>query len=534
MVASHLHDVVEGDRVEPAKATVLGACKVIHQETVHLTCCSIDVTVPVPGSPAEERLIGQLLDELAVPGPELEPAVAYRGRQRWVRRFERVRSAAGAVSRLHAGGAYLVTDAMHAVGLGAVEYLATELGARVALVLPPDFPERERWEGWKSLPEVPPGQDVVGTAIRRLLALEPCPGLCVLRADMSDAGQVRAVLAEARRCLGGLDGVLHTAGWFTGGLIQLKTPESLAASLRPVVRGAEALFAALDDPADPADPADTSDHPADRPPGFVALTGSTLTFAGGLGQLDIAAAGAWLDALAQQRAARDGGPLTVAVHWDPYQWNGWLILGNAPLPGLSPEQLQQDLATFGTPVKRSGEALRRLLATPGTTPLTRAVVSTRDLDTLIAETDAFTTDVFLAQMERARAGQEGRERAGRTGIATPFAAPQSELEQGVATIWEELFGIQPIGRDDNFLELGGHSLLAIQMATQLRSTFEVDLPVTALFEAPTVGELTALIAREQAGVGSEPEDLESLLALVEGLSPEEALERMQELGVAAE
>jgi NAD(P)-dependent dehydrogenase (short-subunit alcohol dehydrogenase family)/acyl carrier protein len=526
MVASHLHEVVDGDRVEPAKATVLGACKVIHQESAHLSCCSIDVVPPPPGSPAEERLADQLLAELAAAGPELEPAVAYRGRQRWVRRFERLRLAEDPMeegrntSRLRAGGAYLITDAVHAVGLGAAEYL-TGLGARVALVLPPDFPAREKWEGWQGLPEVPPGQDVAAVAIRRLLALEPLPGVAILRADVTDAGQVRAALAAARERFGPLDGILHTSGLFTGGLIQLKTPESLEAALRPVVRGAEALFAVLDD--------------SDEAPGFVALTGSTLTFAGGLGQLDIAAAGAYVDALAQSRAVLEGdrnggGPEVLAVHWDPYQWGGWLALGTSVLPGVTPEQLSRDLETYGTPPERSGEALRRLLATP----LTRAVVSARDLEALIAETDAFTTEVFLAQMEKALAEQQGRERAGRAGIAIPFVEPQTELEQRVADVWEELFGIQPIGRDDHFLELGGHSLLAIQMATHLRNLFSVDLPVTVLFEAPTVRELAAVIAGEQGGGEAAEEDLEGLLALVEGLSPEEALERMQELGVAAE
>jgi acyl transferase domain-containing protein/acyl carrier protein len=523
MVASHLHEVVDGDRVEPAKATILGACRVIHQESSHLTCCSIDVVPAPPGSPAEERLADQLLAELSAAGEDIEPAVAYRGRQRWVRRFERLRLPEAAASRLRAGGAYLITDAVHAVGLGAAEYLTGTLGARAALVLPPDFPPREKWEGWQALPEVPPGQDVAGAAIRRLLALEPRAEVAILRADITDPVQARAALAAVRERFGRLDGVLHTAGFFTGGLIQLKTPESLAASLRPVVRGAETLLTVL---------SETGGEP-EAPP-FLALTGSTLTFAGGLGQLDIAAAGAYVDALAESRAAQaDPGavetPEIIAVHWDPYQWDGWLALGTSVLPGVSPEQLRQDLETYGTPSARSGEALRRLLATP----LTRAVVSARDLEAVIAETDSFTMDTFLAQMEKLRAEQQGQARAGRAGIAIPYAEPRNELEQQVANVWEELFGIQPIGRDDNFLELGGHSLLAIQMATQLRTLFAVDLPVTVLFEAPTVGELAAVIAREQGGGEVAEDDLESLLALVEGLSPEEALEKMQELGAVA-
>ena len=48
MVADGLHEVVDGDPVHPAKATVLGAVKVIHQESTRLTCASVDVVPPPP------------------------------------------------------------------------------------------------------------------------------------------------------------------------------------------------------------------------------------------------------------------------------------------------------------------------------------------------------------------------------------------------------------------------------------------------------------------------------------------------------
>ncbi len=517
MVTNGVHAVMDGDRVVPAKATVLGGCKVIHQESAQLTCTSIDVSLPAAGSPAEERLLGQLLAEMEVPEEELEPAVAYRGRQRWVRRYERVRltEELSAASRLRAGGVYLITDAMHGSGLGAADFLVRSAGARVALVVPPGFPPRDRWESWEPLPPTPPGQDAVGAAVRRLLSLEPLPGVLIVWADIGDPAGMRSALARAREHFGAVDGVLHTPGSFTGGLIQLKTPEGLASTLRPAAGGAEALFAAL--------AAEAGDG---HRPELVALFASTLTFTGGLGQLDIAAAGAYLDAVAQRHAVEEGGPFTQVVHWDPYQWDGWLAAG-AALPGMQPEQLKGDLETFGTPSERSGEALRRLLASP----LPQAIVSARDLHGLIADTDAFTIDAFMAQMEKARSAQ-GPAR-GREGVAIAYVEPRSDLERQVTAIWEELFGIRPIGIDDNFLELGGHSLLAIQMATQLRKAFAVELPVTVLFEAPTVGELAAAIARGKER-GEDPDEIERLLALVEDLSPEEALQRMQELGLAPE
>jgi len=48
-------------------------------------------------------------------------------------------------------------------------------------------------------------------------------------------------------------------------------------------------------------------------------------------------------------------------------------------------------------------------------------------------------------------------------------------------IWEELLEARPIGRRDDFFERGGHSLLAMRLMGSIRETFDVDLPLTALF-----------------------------------------------------
>jgi acyl carrier protein len=142
----------------------------------------------------------------------------------------------------------------------------------------------------------------------------------------------------------------------------------------------------------------------------------------------------------------------------------------------------------------------------------------------IAEADAVNAETLFAQMAPMHRG----EKAQRPGLATGYAEPRDEREAKLAALWEELFGIAPVGVEDSFLELGGHSLLAIQMVTQIRSLFDADLPVTALFEEPTIAGLSKLIGRAK---GEESEDdLAALLALVEGLSPEEAERKLAEMG----
>ncbi len=478
MVGDGLHEILEGDRVQPAKAAGVGACRVIHQESSRLTCFSLDCR-------PDEELAGRLLAEMS--RDILDPVVAYRGRQRWVRTFDRLQLPATAPSPLREEGVYLITDGGNAGGVGLAELLTGPLRSRVALLLP--------------------DQERIGDVERRLLDLERGPGaagnLLILRADLADAQAVRTAVEEIRVRFGPLDGAFHTPGSFHGGLIQLKTRDSLVAALAPVERGARALLEAL----------------AEDEDAFVVLMSSTLGFTGGLGQVDLAAAGSYLDALAQ---SLDGGRrLVVAAHWDPYQWQAWLVAGLGAM--LQAEQ-QRELQAGAIPVATSGEALRRLLASG----LPRVIVSARHLETVLAETDALTAESFFAQMEKARRA-EGTH--AREGLSNPYVAPRDEREEKLAALWEELFGIAPIGVEDSFLELGGHSLLAIQMVTQVCSLFDADLPVTALFEAPTIAELSKLIGRAR---GEEsPEDLEALLALVEGLSPEEAARRLGEMEVPA-
>jgi amino acid adenylation domain-containing protein len=81
----------------------------------------------------------------------------------------------------------------------------------------------------------------------------------------------------------------------------------------------------------------------------------------------------------------------------------------------------------------------------------------------------------------------------RPDLQEAFVAPRSQSEELVVGIWSNVLGLERIGVYDSFFELGGHSLLAVQIISRIREVFEVELPVRALFEAPTVAGLTERI-----------------------------------------
>ncbi|WP_145956954.1 condensation domain-containing protein, partial [Xenorhabdus miraniensis] len=70
-----------------------------------------------------------------------------------------------------------------------------------------------------------------------------------------------------------------------------------------------------------------------------------------------------------------------------------------------------------------------------------------------------------------------------------YEAPIGELETRLAQIWQELLGLERVGRYDHFFNLGGHSLLAVQCATRVRQELALDLPLAQFFAQPTLIDL---------------------------------------------
>ncbi|WP_240528921.1 non-ribosomal peptide synthetase, partial [Streptomyces humi] len=90
----------------------------------------------------------------------------------------------------------------------------------------------------------------------------------------------------------------------------------------------------------------------------------------------------------------------------------------------------------------------------------------------------------------------------RAGQASAYVAPATETEELLAGVWARILGVDRVGAQDGFFTLGGHSLLAIQVVSRIRETFSVEIPLSALFDRPTVRGLAALI--DGSGLSAAP------------------------------
>ncbi len=73
------------------------------------------------------------------------------------------------------------------------------------------------------------------------------------------------------------------------------------------------------------------------------------------------------------------------------------------------------------------------------------------------------------------------------------SAARSPRQQALAELWADVLELPAVGADDHFFELGGHSLLAARLASRIRQLFGIPLPLRAVFDAPTVSAMDALL-----------------------------------------
>lgn len=86
------------------------------------------------------------------------------------------------------------------------------------------------------------------------------------------------------------------------------------------------------------------------------------------------------------------------------------------------------------------------------------------------------------------------DRASIAGIVS-YIAPRTPIEEILARIWANVLSVEQIGVHDNFFLSGGHSLIATQVMSRVRTAFQIEMPLRALFESPTVAGLAQTIEK---------------------------------------
>ncbi|MCC8368191.1 amino acid adenylation domain-containing protein, partial [Xenorhabdus sp. PB61.4] len=109
-----------------------------------------------------------------------------------------------------------------------------------------------------------------------------------------------------------------------------------------------------------------------------------------------------------------------------------------------------------------------------------------------------------------------------TVITSDYAEPMGDVENRLAQIWQELLGLERIGRHDSFFEIGGHSLLAARLIARIQTEFLVQIPIVSIFQSSRLSELSELILSAQMN-SAWGDDSELIMKNLDSMSAEELI-----------
>jgi phthiocerol/phenolphthiocerol synthesis type-I polyketide synthase E len=443
MVARGTSKVRDEDRLDPNRAMIAGSARVIPQEYPGIRTSCIDVDGE---SAVAEMLVHEFAGELS------DPCVALRGGRRFLETYELIKDApARTPEGLDPNPVVLITGGLGHMGLHLAEALFHRLHARLVLVGRATVPEPSQWMSKSEDASTPEEQR---TLLRRLALMRAKrDDVLVLKADMNRAGEVTAAVDAAIARFGAIDLIVHGAARIDPAAfatIAETGPEQIEAQFSPKLRGLYHLMEAT----------------RGREPRRWVLHSSISAVLGGLALGTYAAANYVLDTIALH-----GGSPWLSIDWDAWDNAGEAQSFSLPSP-INPAE--------------GADAFLRLLRLP---PSPRVLVVIQLAERLKAWVEHSATSSQTG----------GGERHPRPSLSTAYQEPRSDTERKIAAIWASQLGLEAVGIHDRFFDLGGHSLLAAQIASEICDTFQIELPVVKLFQAPTVAELAVVVDGAQSG-----------------------------------
>jgi 2-polyprenyl-3-methyl-5-hydroxy-6-metoxy-1,4-benzoquinol methylase len=107
-------------------------------------------------------------------------------------------------------------------------------------------------------------------------------------------------------------------------------------------------------------------------------------------------------------------------------------------------------------------------------------------------------------------------------LSADFVEPRTPVEEVLAGIWSEVFGLARVGAQDDFFELGGHSVTATQIVARVQEVFPFGLPLRTLFENPSIAGLARSLQATGRDAGVDVTDVARTWLEVSRLSDADA------------
>ena len=297
-VSNGLHQVADETILRPIRALLAGPCGVVPKELTNVRCRNIDVEIPSFETAAIDDYLKEAAEQVVAElrSDPIDSPVAYRKNRRWIQTFARLREPEHESSiALRNQGVYLITGGLGGIGLVLAESIAKAVRSRLVLVGRSAFPSRESWDEWLDSHS---DRDPIALQIRKVRVIENAGAeVLIARGDVCDPEAMKRVAEQVRARFGRVNGIIHAAGVLDDAPMLQKDRASAAHVLAPKVRGTLVLESVFQQ--------DALD--------FFILMSSVSSQLAPAGQVDYAAANAFLDAFAKSRSADDSR--FVSIQW---------------------------------------------------------------------------------------------------------------------------------------------------------------------------------------------------------------------------
>jgi acyl transferase domain-containing protein len=464
VVANGLLEVTGAETIFPDKSTLLGPVKVIPQENGLYQCRYMDIELPTD-EVAKERLARLVVNTWAKAMPD-NTIMALRGDYTWLPDYEPAPPVpvAEGLPHIREKGVYLITGGLGGIALALSVWLAKEAKARLVLVGRSAFPAKENWKEWLAT-----NNDTNSTSekIRLLQQVEALGGEVMIgQADMADKTAMQQIITAAQEKWGAINGVIHSATIPDGAMIAVREKKMSEELFSAKLHGTLVV-----------------DELLQGTPLDVVFFFSTLSsILGGFGQVGYCAGNIFLDTFARYKARRDH-VFAVSINWD--RWRG---IGISKIAEEMHERLLHEKLAGGMELPQALHCFRQVLALDN---ISQVAVAETDLRPAIVQSKqpqgiSMAEDVVENGMQEA-----GGLKASRPELSAEYAAPATEMEKKLVNMWEQFFGMEPIGIHDNFFELGGDSLKSMVLLKRMKKDFDFEAGIKLFFLKPTISQIAA-------------------------------------------
>lgn len=369
---------------------------------------------------------------------------------------------------IHANGTYLITGGLGGLGLQVAQHIVEQGGRHLVLL----------------------GRRPPSPAATEILNRLKQAGATVLVSltDVSREEELERVFAEIDRSLPPLRGVIHAAGVLEDGVVLQQDWDRFTRVMLPKVGGSWNLHRL------------TQNRPLD----FFVLFSAGAALIGSPGQTNYAAANSFLDSLAYYRQAQ--GLPALSINWGP-----WAEIGMAAELGNQNQRRWAEQGLRMIAPEQGVQILQKLLGQE----IPQVAVLPIDWSNFGQHfPTGHPSSLFVNLIGQAQQPGEPENTSARSSNLLQQLAEASPAKQRsllLTHVWEQagkVLGLDPtkqVNPQQPLSELGLDSLMAVELRNLLNRSIQGSLPVTLLFDYPTIEALAEYLAREILGNITPPE-----------------------------